>query len=495
MLSVRTIDQTLDLQFINKFDSYLRYGNYPSSNTIIHFLNLGYLDSHLVTQLKDNYRFSPRYNLVQNSRSLKYGFLYTLYPIYHILEVQNARFSRKPRQIPELGVKFLTAAMSFLSHLECPVCSQSFPSEEVQSFCSDCQSPILARYDLLAAAGVVDRDEVVNRQQGMWRWQEFLPVHNFPNITTLGEGGTALLPVGNFDTLQNSLNVWIKDESTNPTASFKARGLSAAVSKARELGLDHLAIPTAGNAGSALAAYASRAGMKSTTVMPADAPKAIINECKLYGADVVLVDGLISDCAKYVSELVASGGWFSVSTFREPYRVEGKKTMGYEIAEQFKWLLPDAIIYPTGGGTGLVGMWKAFKELQELNWLEDSKLPRMIAVQSDGCAPIVKAYESGEDHCEFWSGANTIAGGIRVPHSLADRLILEILFESGGTAIAVSDEDMRTAQKKLSTQSGILSSLEGAATVAALMKLQADGIIQPEDKVVLFITASGLKYL
>ena len=385
--------------------------------------------------------------------------------------------------------------MSFLTHLECPTCKQSFSSEIVQSFCHDCQSPILAYYDISSAREKLDRNEIASRPRGMWRWHELLPLHDFTHVSSLGEGDTPLLPIGKIKSLPDTRNVWIKDESINPTASFKARGLSAAVSKANEIGLRRLAIPTAGNAGSALAAYSSRAGIKSATVMPSDTPRAIINECRLYGAEVTLVDGLISDCAEKVSSMTASGEWFSVSTFREPYRLEGKKTLGFEIAEQFDWQLPDYIIYPTGGGTGLVGMWKAFNELQDLGWLEGHNFPKMVSVQSDGCAPVVKAFESGWDHCEFWKGAKTFAGGIRVPISLADRLILEILNISGGTAVAVSDADMQVAQQELGRQAGIFSSPEGAATLAALKKLRSKRIIQPDERVLLFVTASGVKYL
>lgn len=385
--------------------------------------------------------------------------------------------------------------MSYLTHLECPNCKEIFTSEEVQSFCQDCHSPILARYDLSSAKENIDRDELSRRPQRMWRWHELLPVDNLAYLSSLGEGDTPLLAINAIKSLPDNGHIWIKDESLNPTASFKARGLSAAVSKAHEFGLKQLAIPTAGNAGSALAAYASRAGIKSATIMPSDTPQAIINECKLYGAEVTLVDGLISDCADIVTELTESGDWFSVSTFREPYRLEGKKTLGFEIAEQFDWQLPDFIIYPTGGGTGLVGMWKAFKELQAMGWLKSQILPKMIAVQSDGCAPVVKAFNSGAQHCEFWENAETFAGGIRVPISLADRLILKILRETGGGAVAVSDEEMRIAQHELAEQAGIFSSPEGAATLAAVKTLLANGTIQPDECVVLFVTASGVKYL
>lgn len=385
--------------------------------------------------------------------------------------------------------------MSYLIHLECPQCNRIFSASKEQTFCHHCEAPILARYDLSGAREHFDRDQLSHRPPGMWRWHELLPVEDLNYVSSLGEGDTPLLPLLNLRNQFGVSKLVAKDESINPTASFKARGLSAAVSKAQEVGLKQLVIPTAGNAGGALAAYASRARMKSTAVMPVDTPQAIINECRLYGAEVILVDGLISDCASIVEGMTLSGEWFSVSTFREPYRLEGKKIMGYELAEEFHWQLPDNIIYPTGGGTGLVGMWKAFQELQTLGWLEDSNLPKMISVQSDGCAPVVKAFHSGSDKCEFWQDANTIAGGIRVPLSLADRLILETLRESGGTAVAVGDDVILEAQIELGRQEGIYASPEGAATLAALKKLLASGFIQPEESVVLFITASGVKYI
>jgi threonine synthase len=385
--------------------------------------------------------------------------------------------------------------MTFLIQLYCPQCKQIFSASTDQTYCHHCQSPILAQYDLSSASKQLDREEISSRQSGMWRWKELLPVEQPEFISSLGEGDTPLIPIINIGERYGSSQVWVKDESINPTASFKARGLSAAVSKANELGLKQLVIPTAGNAGSALAAYASRARIKSTAVMPNDTPAAIINECRFYGAETILVDGLISDCARISGEMTESGEWFSVSTFREPYRLEGKKTMGYEVAEQFGWKLPDNIIYPTGGGTGLVGMWKAFNELKELGWLEDHKFPKMISVQSDGCAPVVDAFQSGAEKCEFWKEAETIAGGIRVPLSLADRLILEILRESGGTAIAVSDGEILQAQAELANQEGLFSSPEGAATIVAFKYLVVSGFITPEDRTVLFMTASGVKYI
>lgn len=385
--------------------------------------------------------------------------------------------------------------MSYLHHLECSQCNREYSAFSIQTFCHECNAPLVAQYDLEDAKASLDRDIYHNRPSGMWRWKELLPVNNIANITSLGEGDTPLIPLINIGANFGMHNLVAKDESRNPTASFKARGLSAAVSKAKELGIKKLAIPTAGNAGGALAAYASRARMKSTTVMPKDTPSSIITENRLLGANVILVDGLISDCAQVVDKMISSGDWFSVSTFREPYRLEGKKIMGYELADAYDWRLPDVIIYPTGGGTGLVGMWKAFHELQVLGWLETEHLPRMIAIQAEGCAPVINAFESGAEKCDFWPNAETIASGLRVPLSLADRMILKVLRESKGTAIAVSDKAMINAQIRLARREGIFSSPEGAATLAALDQLSAIGAIQKEENVVLFITASGVKYI
>ncbi len=384
--------------------------------------------------------------------------------------------------------------MTYFTHLECPRCLRSYARDALQTFCLECNSPILAKYDLGSAKTKLDRDKTPPPKKGIWRWKELLPVENLTKIASLGEGDTPLIQIQFEDLQGKSTSTWIKDESENPTASFKARGLSAAVSKANELGLNQLVIPSAGNAGSALAAYSARAGIKSACVMPEDTPKTIINECMHYGAQVILVDGLISDCGKIVETMTSTQEWFSVSTFREPYRVEGKKTIGFEIAEQFGWNLPAMIIYPTGGGTGLVGMWKAFEELDELGWLENKKLPRMVAVQSEGCAPFVKAYKLGWDRCEFWQDAETIANGIRVPISLADSLILEIIRKSGGCAIGVSETAMLEAQKELAEVHGIFTSPEGGATLAAYKQLLLKGEIQPDEQVVLFSTASGVKY-
>lgn len=386
-------------------------------------------------------------------------------------------------------------ARSFLINLECSNCGKQFSSDQVQTFCPDCQSPLLARYDLESARDRVDRDEIRQRPHGMWRWQELLPVKDPHNFVYLGEGDTALLEVRNLGKSLGLTNLFVKDESTNPTGSFKARGLAAAVSKAKELGIEKVIIPTAGNAGGAMAAYAARANMKALIYMPMDTPRSNIEESRIAGAKVILVDGLISDAAKFAREKAQAEGWFDLSTFKEPYRVEGKKIMGYELAESFDWSLPDVIIYPTGGGTGLVGMWKAFAELDTLGWLRESNKPRMVAVQAEGCAPVVKAFEAGAMVCDFWLGAQTIASGLRVPKSFADKLIMQDIYSSQGTAVAVSDEAILEAQNKLGKTEGIFAAPEGAATLAALEKLIQGGWVQSNERTVLFNTGSGLKYL
>lgn len=385
--------------------------------------------------------------------------------------------------------------ISYLVELECSGCGAKFPPGEIHTFCPDCQSPLLARYDLAEARNHMDRDKMRHRNRGMWRWHELLPVGNPEHFISLGEGDTALLRLANTGRRLGLSNLYVKDESTNPTGSFKARGLSAAVSKARELGVEKVIIPTAGNAGGAMAAYAARAGIQALIYMPKDTPRANVEESRIAGAEVVLVDGLISDAAGMVGEKARSEGWFDVSTFKEPYRVEGKKIMGYELAETFNWSLPDVILYPTGGGTGLVGMCKAFDELEALGWLDDVKRPRMVAVQAEGCAPVIKAFQEGSDFCDFWTNAHTLASGLRVPKSFADALILKDLRQSEGTAVAVSDAAIVEAQKKLGREEGIFSAPEGAATLAALEELVRQGWVRPEERIVLFNTGSGLKYL
>jgi threonine synthase len=350
-------------------------------------------------------------------------------------------------------------------------------------------------YDLEGARRRVDREAIARRPKGMWRWHELLPVEDAGSVISLGEGDTALLRLSNLGRELGLAHLFVKDESSNPSGSFKARGLAAAVSKAKELGVQKVIIPTAGNAGGAMAAYAARAGMQAAVYMPSDTPRANIEECRIAGAEVVFVKGVISDAAKLASERGRAEGWFDVSTFKEPYRAEGKKIMGYELAEQLGWVLPDVIIYPTGGGTGLVGMWKAFQEMDRLGWLESAKRPRMVAVQADGCAPVVKAFEENAAVCEFWTNAHTIASGLRVPKSFADALILRDLRESGGTAVAVSDEAILAAQKQLGRLEGIFAAPEGAATLAALNELVKRKWLDPSEQVVLFNTGSGLKYL
>lgn len=384
---------------------------------------------------------------------------------------------------------------SYITHLQCSGCGEIFIHREVHTFCPDCQSPLLSVYDLKRVREGVDRDAITCRSKGMWRWHEILPVENPENVVFLGEGDTALLQLPNLGRELGLANLFIKDESTNPTGSFKARGLAAAVSRVKELGVEKVIIPTAGNAGGAMAAYAARANIRAIIYMPNDTPRANVEESRMAGAEVILIEGLISDAAGMAGTKAREEGWFDLSTFKEPYRAEGKKIMGYELAEAFDWTLPDVIIYPTGGGTGLVGMWKAFAELEELGWLENTKRPRMVAVQAEGCAPVIKAFEEGAEFCDFWLNAHTIASGLRVPKSFADALILSNLRESNGIAVAVSDESILEAQAQLGRLEGIFAAPEGAATLAALRKLVEQKWISPDERVVLFNTGSGLKYL
>jgi threonine synthase len=367
--------------------------------------------------------------------------------------------------------------------------------QEIHTYCPDCQSPLLVNYDLAEAHRHVDRSEIHSRLKGMWRWHELLPVLDPQNMVSLGEGDTALLRLPHLEKSLGLENLFVKDESSNPTGSFKARGLSAAISKARELGIKKVIIPTAGNAGGAMAAYAARADMQAMIYMPRDTPRANMEESRMAGAEVVLVEGLISDAAGMAGVKAREEGWFDLSTFKEPYRTEGKKIMGYELAEAFDWTLPEVIIYPTGGGTGLVGMWKAFAELEELGWLKDTKRPRMVSVQAAGCAPVVRAYESGATFCDFWTNATTVASGLRVPKSFADSIILQDIRDSHGIALAVSDEELLASQKELCRAEGIFAAPEGAATLAALKKLIQQKWIDPQERIVLFNTGSGLKYL
>ena len=385
--------------------------------------------------------------------------------------------------------------LSFVSHLQCSGCHREYSYNEIHTFCPSCQSPLLTVYNLKKARQYVDRDEFARRTKGMWRWAELLPVQHPENRIFLGEGDTPLLRLPYFEKTLGLRNLFVKDESSNPTGSFKARGLSAAVSRAKELGVQKVIIPTAGNAGGAMAAYAARAGLKAHIFMPKDTPFANVEESRMAGAEVILVDGLISDAAGMAGEKARTEGWFDVSTFKEPYRVEGKKVMGSELAEAFRWDLPDVIVYPTGGGTGLVGMWKAFAELEELGWLENTKRPRMVSVQAEGCAPVIRAFEKRAAFCDFWINAQTIASGLRVPKSFADHLILQDIYDSNGTAVAVSDEAILEAQKQLAQHEGIFAAPEGAATLAALQSLVEQKWVHPDERIVLFNTGSGLKYL
>ncbi len=385
--------------------------------------------------------------------------------------------------------------MSYLATLCCPECGKVESPNAPVTFCRKCNSPFLARYDLAKAASLLDRDAIRARPQGMWRWHELLPVQDPAQEVTLGEGDCPLLSVPRLGGQLGVTQLYVKDESANPTGTFKARGMAAAVSRLRELGMRELVVPTAGNAGGALAAYAARAGLKAHVFMPADTPSANVMESRVAGADVRLVQGLISDAARLAAAEGEGHGWFDVSTFKEPYRVEGKKVMGYELAEQFGWDLPDVIVFPTGGGTGLVGMWKAFEELVQLGWLSSVKMPRMVSVQAEGCAPIVQAFNAGDLRAVFFPNAATIASGLRVPSVFADRLILRCLRASNGTALAVSDSAILAAQQQIAATEGIFTSPEGAATLAGLVQLAELGWVNPDDRVVLFNTGTGLKYL
>jgi threonine synthase len=384
---------------------------------------------------------------------------------------------------------------SYATYLICTSCSKTYPIGEVSTFCLACQSPLFAEYDLDSVQQHVHREDFSIRPRGMWRWHELLPVQSQFNCVTLGEGDAPLLHLPNLGNALNLENLFVKDESLNPTGSFKARGIAAAIAKAKELGIDKVIIPTAGNAGGALAAYAARAGMRAFIYMPKDTPLANIEESRMTGAEVVLVDGLISDAAALAGKKARAEGWFDLSTFKEPYRVEGKKIMGYELAEAFRWSLPDVIVYPTGGGTGLVGMWKAFAELEALGWLDNTRRPRLVAVQANGCAPVVKAFEAKAAHCEFWPNAQTLASGLRVPKSFADRIIMRDIYASNGIATVVSDEAILAAQHLLGEKEGIFAAPEGAATLASLIELVRQKWVSPDERIVLFNTGSGLKYL
>jgi threonine synthase len=381
-----------------------------------------------------------------------------------------------------------------VKNLECSFCHREYDARRLQNVCTECGKPLLVRYDLKRIAKFLTRQALYARRSDLWRYREMLPVRREDNIVTLGEGWTPLLPAKTLGASLGVSQLLIKDESLNPTQSFKARGMSVAVSMAKELGAKKLAVPSAGNAASALAAYCARAGIDAFIFMPRDTPRANVIECEVAGAHVTLMDGLITDCGAEVARRKESEGWFDVSTLKEPYRVEGKKTLGYEIAEQSEWNLPDVIVYPTGGGTGLVGMWKAFDELQHLGWIGD-KRPRMISVQAAGCAPIVRAFEAGARFAEEFENAATVAAGLRVPKAIGDFLILDAIRESGGTAIAVTDDELLDGARELARTTGIFASPEGGACVPALRKLLERGDVKADEKIVLFNTGSGIKYL
>ena len=382
-----------------------------------------------------------------------------------------------------------------VTHLECANCHKNYEANKLHNLCVECGKPLLVRYDLEKAGQTLTKDSLRTREATLWRYREVLPVVNAENIVCLGEGFTPLLRTDKLAaTLRIKLNLYIKDESVNPTQSFKARGMTAAVSMAKELGVTKTAAPSAGNAAGALAAYAARAGMEAHLFMPSDTPQANIIECQQTGAFVTLIDGLITDCGKIVAERKDAEGWFDFSTLKEPYRVEGKKTMGYELAEQFGWKLPDVILYPTGGGTGLIGMWKAFDEMEKMGWIDSSR-PRMISVQAAGCAPIVTAFHNGKRFADEFPDAHTAASGLRVPKAIGDFLIIDALHASNGTAIAISDEELIAAVKEIGAAEGIFCAPEGAACLPALRELIAQDLVKEGETVVIFNTGAGVKYL
>ena len=382
---------------------------------------------------------------------------------------------------------------TFVTHLECSQTGERYPADTLQTL-SKAGRPLLVRYDLDGIRGALPREALITRPQTLWRYRELLPVRRPENVLSLGEVVTPLIQLPRIAArLAKGGEILVKDEGRLPTGSFKARGLALAVSMAKELGIGRMAMPTNGNAGAAMAAYCSRAGIKAYIFCPDDTPAVNIREIGMQGAEVFLVDGLIDDCGRLVSEGEREVGWFNCSTLREPYRIEGKKTMGIELAEQLGWQLPDVIFYPTGGGTGIIGMWKAFAELESIGWI-GSKRPRMVVVQAAGCAPMVKAWEEGVEHAPHWENAHTFAAGIRVPQAVGDFLILRAVRESGGFAIAVTDDAITEAWREVATEEGLLLCPETAATYSAYKQALAAGRVRPDERVVLFNCASGLKY-
>jgi threonine synthase len=378
------------------------------------------------------------------------------------------------------------------ARLRCSQCPLTFSPLELHNLCS-CGAPLLVGYDLETIRTKWTKSDLLRAPFSLWRYAPVLPCEASEAVT-LEEGFTPLLRARSLGKELGADGLWVKDEGRNPTDSFKARGLSCAVSMAKKLGAKKLAISSAGNAGGALAAYAARAGLESFIFMPSDVPQANFVECVAAGAHVTLVDGLISDCGRLIAERKEKEGWFEVSTLKEPYRIEGKKTMGYEVAEQFDWQLPDAILYPCGGGVGLIGMWKAFAELEAVGWI-DSKRPKMISVQAKGCEPITKAFEEGRDTATFWSGAYTVASGLRVPKALGDFLVLRAIRESHGTALSISDQEMLDAGLLLARCEGVFAAPETGACVAAARRLLSQGFLKPEERILIFSTGSGFKYI
>lgn len=381
---------------------------------------------------------------------------------------------------------------SYISHLYCPKCSNTFSHEQKNQLCT-CGSPLLVEYDLEQLGKELSKEDLVGRVSSLWRYHELLPVGDESDVVTLGEGMTPLIKMPAMGEDMKIANLWMKDEGIIPTGTFKARGAAVGVSKAKELGVTELAMPTNGNAGAAWSLYAARGGIQSTIVMPIDAPKITRNESAISGSNLYLVDGLISDAGKIVAQSVADHGLFDASTLKEPYRIEGKKTMGLEIAEQMDWKLPDVILYPTGGGVGIIGIYKALTELKKLGWVE-GELPRLVAVQAEGCAPIVKAWEEGSSESEFWNDSETVAFGINVPKALGDFLVLEAIYQTNGCAIAIEDEALLEEQKKLASLEGAFVCPEGAATFVAARRLREQGWIKEQDIVVALNTGMGIKY-
>ena len=384
--------------------------------------------------------------------------------------------------------------MSFFSHLDCSVpCGAGPYDPRVEQHLCTCGAPLLARYNL-DAARAWRRDSLAGREPTMWRYRELMPLFDGEVPVTLGEGWTPLIHTKRLGESLGMRSVYVKDESLNPTNSFKARGLSAAVTRAAHLGARTLSVPSAGNAANAVAAYGAAAGLEAKVFMPKDVKAPFIRECELYGAEVTLVDGLITDAGRIAAERGRPLGWYDMSTLKEPYRIEGKKTMAYEVAEQLGWSLPDWIVYPTGGGTGMVGMWKAFEEMEHIGWLEPGRRPRMVSVQAEHCAPIVRAFEQGAERSEMWKDARTVADGLRVPKAIGDFLVLRAVRESGGTAVAVQDTDMVAGMRELGRREGISAAPEGGAALQAVKQLLRDGVVKPSDTVVIFNTGGALKY-